>query len=89
MKKTTYVGALSSTDDREPVAQKKCQGRVKPKLGPPMARICKAGCMVMNMPKNSAATSTYRGVVEIIVFAQGLAAQCQRKGHQKQLHYLP
>src|SRR3954452_14678937 len=57
LKKTKYVGALSSTPDRLPDAQKKCVAEVRPSASPLMLRICSAGCMQMKIPTNSAATS--------------------------------
>src|SRR4029079_19795536 len=54
---TRYVGALSSTLDKLPDAQKKCGAVSKPSSLPFAPNICNAGCMQMKIPTNKAATS--------------------------------
>ena len=53
-----YVGALSRKLDKAPDNQKKCQGAFKSKAAARAFRISKAGTIVTNIPRNSAATST-------------------------------
>src|ERR1051326_6351282 len=56
--KVKYVGALSRTLDNPPDNQKKCHGAFKSNAVARALRISSAGTMVMNIPRNRAATST-------------------------------
>ena len=57
VKNTRYVGVLSRKLESAPVVQNICHAFDIPSVGPTALRIISAGCIVINIPINSIATS--------------------------------
>src|SRR5688572_7689056 len=55
--KLRYVGALSSTDDRAPEAQKYCHGAVTPSSSPRALSSSRGAVIVAKIPKKTTATA--------------------------------
>ena len=57
VKNTRYVGVLSRKLESAPVVQNICHALFIPSVGPTALRIIRAGCIVINIPIKSTATS--------------------------------
>ena len=57
VKNTRYVGVLSRKLQSAPVVQNICHALLIPSVGPTALRIIRAGCIVINIPIKSTATS--------------------------------